>query len=101
MKNNEAKLIAANSVQLDPTSCGSMIGYTIVLNGESLVGEVTLTDCNHMINWSFGDYEGGVEKVDAAISILSEFRKHYVKAEAEAEALKKKKKKKKKLEEKK
>jgi hypothetical protein len=69
-----------------------MIGYTIVLDGESLTGSITLTDCTHMINWCFGDYDSGVEKVDVAISILSEFRKHYVKAKAEAEALKKKKK---------
>ena len=57
MKNDEVKLVAANSVQLDPMYCGSMIGYTIVLNGESLTGSITLTDCNHMIGWSFGDYE--------------------------------------------
>ena len=92
MKNDEAKLVATNSVQLDPMSCRSMIGYTIVLDGESLWGSINLTDCTHMINWSFGDCEGGAEKVEAAISILSEFRKHYVKAKAEAEALKKKKK---------
>jgi len=91
VRDDESKLIAANSVQLDPACCGSMIGYSISLNGASLCGSINLTDCNHMICWGFGDYEGGIEKVDAAISILSEFRKHYVKAEAEAEAFKKKK----------
>lgn len=74
-----------NHVFIDPENCGSGVGYYIHTTEYthkdkkteySMSATVVLTDCAHKIDWCFsGD---SVEKVDAAISMLQEFRKKYI-----------------------
>lgn len=77
-----------NNVFIDPESCGSSVGYYIVVNEYTPTGkptkysvqaEVVLADCGHKIDWSFGD--GALDKIDVAIAMLQEFRKKYVETE--------------------
>lgn len=78
-----------NSKFIDPENCGSSVGYYITTaeytpkdkpTKYSMNATVVLTDCSHKIDWGFGpDY--GVEKVDAAIALLQEFRKKYIETE--------------------
>ena len=80
-----------NSVFIDPKNCGSNVGYYIVTceckrkdkpTTYSFCGTVVLTNCSHKIDWTFGgDYNGGVEKIDKAISMLQEFRNKYLETE--------------------
>jgi len=77
-----------NNVFIDPENCGSSVGYYINVseyeNKEhkvtySLLASVVLGDCSHRIDWSFGNED--LEKVDAAINMLQEFRKKYIETE--------------------
>ena len=77
-----------NSVFIAPEECGSSIGYYINVNEYSpknkpthysLAATVVLTDCGHKIEWSFCDDK--VDKIDAAIHMLQEFRKKYIQTE--------------------
>lgn len=77
-----------NHVFIDPKECGSGIGYYINLTDWTdrktggttydMNGTVVLTDCNHKIDWGFG--EDSLDKIDAAIAMLREFRKKCVEA---------------------
>ena len=78
-----------NNVFIDPENCGSSIGYYITINEHtpkdkptvySLSATVVLADCSHKIDWGFIEDTTTVEKVDAAISMLREFRKKYIDA---------------------
>jgi len=75
-----------NHIFIDPQNCGSSIGYRLSINEYerkdkpttySTSGYVVLTDCSHQIEWDFSD-ENAVDKIDAAISMLQEFRKKYI-----------------------
>jgi hypothetical protein len=77
-----------NNVFIDPESCGSSVGYYITINEYtpknkpaeySMSSTVTLADCSHKIDWSFGD--SSVDKIDSAIDMLREFRKKYLETE--------------------
>ena len=86
-----------NHVYLDPEDCGSEVGYYISTSeytdkktGKttySLSATVSLADCNRKIDWSFGERK--VEKIDAAISMLQEFRKKYIATEKVVENINK------------
>jgi hypothetical protein len=77
-----------NSVFIDPQSCGSSIGYYITVEEYkpkdkpvkySLSSNVVLADCSHKIDWCFS--EGDIKKIDAAISMLKEFRSKFLETE--------------------
>lgn len=81
-------MVQQNSVFIDPESCGSSVGYYITVSeyypkGQptiySLVSTVILADCSHKIDWSFD--KDGVDKIDAAIGMLQEFRKKFIETE--------------------
>lgn len=85
-----------NSIFISPQDCGSSVGYYITTNEwtrkdkptkYNINATVVLADCSHKIDWGFvtsseatesGD---NLEKIDAAISMLQEFRKAYVETE--------------------
>lgn len=71
-----------NSVFIDPENCGSSVGYYITISEYtpkdkpaeySISSSIVLADCSHKIDWSFS--RGDVDKIDAAICMLVEFRK--------------------------
>lgn len=77
-----------NSVFIDPENCGSSVGYYITTSEYtpkdqktqySLNGTVVLADCSHKIDWVFDI--GNLDKIDAAIAMLQEFRKEYINTE--------------------
>lgn len=77
-----------NNVFIDPENCGSSVGYYISTSEYtpkdkkteySLSATVVLADCSHKIDWGFGIED--VEKIDAAIAMLQEFRKKYLETE--------------------
>lgn len=71
---NKSKMIAQNIAYIDPLGCGSSIGYTIIdrHRRRSVDGEVQLTDCNRIIQWSFC-YDDAIPKIKKAIELLTEF----------------------------
>jgi hypothetical protein len=85
-----------NNVFIDPENCGSSVGYYITIEEYSPKNEpkeysisanVILADCNHKIAWNFSD--NGLDKIDAAIAMLQEFRKKYFETEKLVKRLKK------------
>jgi len=77
-----------NSLFIDPESCGSSVGYYIKIEEYepknrpteySTSSTVVLTDCSHKIDWNFES--GKINKIDAAIKILQEFRRKYLETE--------------------
>ena len=79
-------IVQQNNVFIDPDNCGSSIGYYITTSEHKPKDKppfyltdaiVVIANCAHKIDWSFGG-EGAIEKVDAAIHMLQEFRKKYV-----------------------
>lgn len=81
-------MIHQNSVFIDPESCGSSVGYYIHISEYkpkdkpveySVSSTVVLTDCAHKIDWGFN--VGDVDKIEAAIAMLVEFRKKFVETE--------------------
>ena len=80
-----------NHVFIDPEECGSSVGYHLTLSEFTsknsspefyVSATVVLADCNRKIDWSFADLEANknIEKIDAAIGMLQEFRKKYLDA---------------------
>jgi hypothetical protein len=79
-----------NNVFIDPNDCGSSIGYHIKINEYtpkdkpieySISATVVLADCSHKIDWNFNeDAEEGdaIEKIEAAVSMLQEFKKKFI-----------------------
>ena len=77
-----------NRVFIDPGNCRSSVGYYIHIDEyspkdkptlHSITASVVLADCSHSIGWIFG--AGNLEKIDAAIHMLQEFRKKYIETE--------------------
>ena len=88
-------IILQNSIFIDPENCGSSVGYYITTaeytpknepTQYSLSSTVVLADCSHKIDWSFDS----VDKIDAAIDMLKEFRKQFLEAEKLVSKLNKK-----------
>jgi hypothetical protein len=81
-------MIQQNNVFIDPESCGSSVGYYITI-GEynrkdkptehTMSSNVVLADCSHKIDWGFN--VGDINKIDAAITMLQEFRKKFLETE--------------------
>lgn len=82
IKKRKNKLIASNVGFIAPLTCGSTVGYKIVEGSRQTWAEVDLTDCNRKIQWSFSTSIEGVEKIDKAIALLTEFRAAWVEAVA-------------------
>lgn len=89
-------LLQQNSVFIDPESCGSSVGYYLHTTDYTdkagkttydIAATVVLADCSHKIDWSFG--KDDVQKIDAAIGMLQEFRKKYVQVSKMVENLNK------------
>lgn len=82
-------IIQQNSIFIDPAGAGSNVGYYIVIDDYTnsktkekeftLSATVVLSDCSHKIDWDF-QRETGVDKIDAAIRMLQEFKKKFVDA---------------------
>lgn len=90
--------VEQNSVFIAPHECGSSIGYYLKLEkyenfktkkrDYSLNATVVLSDCAHKIDWDFyGEDDFDLEKIDAAIRMLKEFRERYVSAKKELNRL--------------
>lgn len=84
--------IAAASTHIDPANCGSTVSWRVYENYERLNGEVDIADCSHKISWQIDEHEDtfGLEKIDAAIAALMEFRKAFAaakRARARAKAI--------------
>jgi hypothetical protein len=79
-----------NSVFIDTENCGSAVGYYITTREYTpkdkpteytMSASVVLSDCSHKIDWNFGDDSMAMEKIDAVIGMLQEFRKKLVETE--------------------
>jgi hypothetical protein len=83
------ELIAASIDYIDPADCGSTVGYKLLTSttyssGKSLpsfYGEIDLTDCSRKICWQFNNNEHALEKINHAITMLTNFKKEFVKAQ--------------------
>lgn len=82
-------LFATNAKMLDPLNCGSLIVYKVQKSSSYFEAEVTLSDCNRMVNWQFDETPESLDKVDEAIGMLMQFRKDLVKGQKEFFKLKK------------
>lgn len=88
-------VIQQNSVFIDPESCGSSVGYYLRVydydikqqKHYALSANVVLADCTHKIDWDFSGES--LDKIDAAIGMLKEFRKKYTEAVKMVEKLNK------------
>lgn len=76
-----------NNVFIDPGNSGSSVGYYINIHEYtpknkpteySISAAVVLADCSHKIHWGFADTDDPIEKTEAAISVLQEFKKKYI-----------------------
>lgn len=75
------RVYAAKAVYLDPQDSGSVVGYSIT-SFRQLHASVDLSDCNRKISWMFDNSPGNkaLEKVDAVLKIMTEFRQDLVSA---------------------
>jgi hypothetical protein len=76
-----------NSVFIDPGNSGSSVGYYINIHEYtpkdkpivySIGATVVLADCSHKIDWGFVENDDPIEKIEAAVSMLQEFKKKYI-----------------------
>lgn len=88
---SENLAISSDSVYLDPTDCGSTVGYRAWVEeyrndnpdakdktaSYSMYACVDLSDCSHKIEWLFRE-EDSVEKLDRAIGLLQKFRRDLI-----------------------
>jgi hypothetical protein len=70
---------ATGAKYIDPVDSSSLVSYRII-SASYFEASIELTDCSRKITWAFNAGAEGIEKVDSAISILSEFRKELLKA---------------------
>jgi hypothetical protein len=68
-----ARLVASDSVYIDPLNCDSKVSYKIIDNYKHTWGEVQLTDCDKQISWWFGT-KVNLDKIDRAIEALTTFK---------------------------
>lgn len=85
MAKRPTEILAVKSEWIDPTDCGSIIGYRIYRSDKYLTASMTLSDCHRIIEWWFNSdspeiTKNSLEKIDNAIRILTEFKKEFVKA---------------------
>jgi len=72
-------LLAADVRYIDPSDCSSSVGYKITEHANGFNAEIELSDCGRKIQWYFSK-DTGLQKIDAALEMLSNFRKHFVTA---------------------
>lgn len=84
------KLIASEIGYLDAADCGSTVGYKLITSTPyagkgnvtpSFYAEVDLTDCGRKINWTFRNSTDALAKINKAITLLTNFKKEFVKAQ--------------------
>jgi len=80
-KREDPKVYALGHAHLDPLACGSEISYKLCGFYYNLEGTVILSDCNRKIEWSFNNSNDSVDKIDAVIDVLTQFRRDLVKAQ--------------------
>lgn len=91
MSKEISKAYAANVKYIDPSDCGSTVGYRIHNNRTEdfeyhyAYADVEIADCGRKVNWSFNfeNFEDSLVKVDNAIVMLQEFKREFVKASKE------------------
>lgn len=99
------KKVKSICVPLDPDDCGSVIhgyvrfpelyqrDYGKKLWAVEYTATISLSDCNRVIQWGLdGNHEFNIEKIDTAISALTEMRKFMVEANIQIKKLEKEKK---------
>lgn len=70
-RKRNAKLFASMSRYIDPTDCGSEVGYRIFrTQWGNLQGSIRLTDCSKSCTWELCSTGGGFAKLQEAIDIL-------------------------------
>lgn len=81
----DIKILAVKSEWIDPTDCGSIIGFRIYKGGEYLTAIMTLSDCHRIIEWWFNSdspnkTKESLDKINNAIRLFTEFKKEFIKA---------------------
>lgn len=78
------KVIAIDSVYIDPIDCDSQVSYKIIENvftsksdnvEKSVSATILISDCNRRIDWYFAADQSDLDKIDTAIRVLNDFRK--------------------------
>lgn len=67
------KVLSQNVQYIDPTDCGSMVGFRIVdedYDTPSIQATITLTECSRMVSWGISCDDAGLKKISAAIDVL-------------------------------
>lgn len=85
MPKSLTKILAVKSEWIDPSDCGSIIGYRIYRSGEYLTASMTLSDCHRIIEWWFNSdtpqaTQNSMDKINNVIRLMTEFKKEFVKA---------------------
>lgn len=74
-------LYAVKVEYIDPLYADSKVGYKIIGTSYGFEADLSLSDCNRFINWSFCNLESNLSKIDGAITMLTNFRADLVKAQ--------------------
>lgn len=86
MKLVQEKIYDHGIEYIDPSLCGSSIGFRLSRSRYGgLNGQVQLADCGRKVSWEFDGqeqhtYKANLAKIDKAINILQRFRRAYVSA---------------------
>lgn len=88
------KLYTAASAYLSPLTCDSIVSFKITgdLDYNDIwysEGTIELSDCNRTATW-YLDKDSGLEKIDAAIKMLTTCRKEWIKSQKNIQTLNKK-----------
>lgn len=54
-KKQPPKLIAADSVLIDPARAGSVVNYRVWISRGRVFAEICVSDCHRTISWDIGD----------------------------------------------
>ncbi len=85
------ELIASAIAYIEPTGCDSTVGYKLTTEKSysydakkdypSFSGAIDLSDCTRKITWQFENNAASLAKINHAITILTNFKKEFVKAQ--------------------